>query len=78
MRTEYLELGDNEFETKCKVKFLKGGRGFGVFVNQTVQYSQLDGPSEHQAIKLLSHEQAEELRDFLIMSYPLEKSNGNN
>ena len=69
-----LELGDNELETGNKVKFLKGSRGLGIFVNQTIQYSKNVEPQDFQANKILSHAQAEELRDFLNEKYPV----GNN
>lgn len=73
MTDNFLELGDNHLESKSTAKFLKGSAGLGIFVNQIVQYSNSSIPEEHQAIKIISHEQAIELRDFLNEVYPTER-----
>ena len=71
-----LELKGNEFESKGDLKLLKGSRGFGVFVRQYILFGTDIEETEYQATKLLSHEQAKEMRDYLIEQYPLEVDNG--
>lgn len=70
-----LELGENNIDKNSEVKLIKGTRGLGLFVEQTLQYSFTSPPTEQTlfAGKALSHEQAIELRDYLISNYPLEK-----
>lgn len=70
-----LKLGSNSIDRDSKISVLKGSRGLGIFVEQTLHYSLTSPPTEQtfSANKALSHEQAKELRDFLILHYPLEK-----
>lgn len=66
----------NTFYNKdSEVKLVKGERGLAVFVEQTLHYTFTLPPTEQtlSANKALSHEQAIELRDYLISNYPLEK-----
>lgn len=67
-----LELQGNEFESKGNLKLLKGSRGLGVFVRQYILYGSDTEETEVLATKLLSHEQAKQMRDYLIEKYPLE------
>lgn len=53
---------------------IKGGRGVVIFVKQMVTY-----PTKQELLhanKVLNHEEAIELRDFLIEKYPLGDTGG--
>ena len=69
-----LRLGENNIDKDSEVKFVKGTRGLAIFVEQTLHYTFTSPPTEQtlSANKALSHEQAIELRDYLINNYPLE------
>lgn len=69
-----LKLGESGIDKDSEVKLLKGTRGLAIFVEQTLYYSFTSPPTEQTlfANKTLSHEQAIELRDYLINNYPLE------
>ena len=69
-----LRLGENNIDKDSEVKLVKGTRGLAIFVEQTLHYTFTSPPTEQtlSANKALSHEQAIELRDYLINSYPLE------
>ena len=69
-----LRLGENNIDKDSEVKLVKGTRGLAIFVKQTLHYTFTSPPTEQtlSANKALSHEQAIELRDYLINSYPLE------
>lgn len=70
-----LKLGESNIDKDSEVKIVKGTRGLGLFVEQTLHYTFTSPPTEQTlfANKALSHEQAIELRDYLIINYPLEK-----
>lgn len=72
---DILTLGESNIDKDSEVKLVKGTRGLGIFVEQTLHYSFTSPPTEQtfSANKALSHEQAIELRDYLISNYPLEK-----
>ena len=57
-----IKLGENGIGKDSEVKLIKFTRGLAIFTEQTFF-----------AKKVLSHEQAIELRDYLINNYPLEK-----
>lgn len=69
-----LKLGESSIDKDSEVKIVKGERGLGLFVEQTLHHT-FTSPTEQtfSANKSLSHEQAIELRDYLITNYPLEK-----
>lgn len=69
-----LRLGENNIDKDSEVKLVKGTRGLAIFVEQTLHYTSTSPPTEQtlSANKALSHEQAIELRDYLINNYPLE------
>lgn len=70
-----LKLGESNIDKDSEVKLVKGTRGLAIFVEQTLHYTFTSPPTEQtfSANKALSHEQAIELRDYLINNYPLEK-----
>ena len=70
-----LKLGESDIDKDSEVKLLKGTRSLAIFIEQTLHYSFTSPPTEQtfSANKALSHEQAIELRDYLINNYPLEK-----
>lgn len=72
---DILTLGESNIDRDSEVKLVKGTRGLGIFVEQTLHYTFTSPPTEQtfSANKALSHEQAIELRDYLISNYPLEK-----
>ena len=72
---DMLKLGESDIDKDSEVKIVKGTRGLGIFVEQTLHYTFTSPPTEQtfSANKALSHEQAIELRDYLISNYPLEK-----
>ena len=73
MNTNMLKLGKSNIDKYSQAELIKGSRGIAIFVEQTVHYSLTTPPSKQTffASKALSHEQAIELRDYLISSYPL-------
>lgn len=66
-----IDINSNYLDKKTTVKVLKGSCGVGLFVKQIVNFS--SGEERWCANKVMTHEQAKELRDFLINHYPLEK-----
>lgn len=70
---DILKLGESDIDKDSELKVVKGTRGLGIFVEQTLHYSFTSPPTEQTlfANKALSHEQAIELRDYLINNYPL-------
>lgn len=68
-----LKLGESNIDKDSELKVAKGTRGLGIFVEQTLHYTFTSPPTEQTffANKALSHEQAIELRDYLISNYPL-------
>ena len=68
-----LTLGESNIDKDSEIKLVKGTRGLGLFVEQTLHYTFTSPPTEQtlSANKALSHEQAIELRDYLINNYPL-------
>ena len=70
-----LRLGESNIDKDSNVKLVKGARSLAVFVKQTLHYSFTSPPTKQTffANKALSHEQAIELRDYLINNYPSEK-----
>lgn len=71
---DMLKLGESNIDKYSEVELLKGTRGLALFVKQTLHYTLTSPPTEQtfSASKALSHEQAIEMRDFLISKYPLE------
>lgn len=71
---DMLKLGQSNIDKDSEVKLVKGTRGLAIFVEQTLYYSFTTPPTEQtfSANKALSHEQAIELRDYLISNYPLD------
>lgn len=72
---EQLKLGSNSIDQDSELSVIKGSRGVAMYTEQTLHYSMTNPPTEQTcfAAKALDHEQAIELRDFLILHYPLEK-----
>lgn len=70
---DILKLGQSNIDKESELKVAKGTRGLGIFVEQTLHYTFTSPPIEQtfSANKALSHEQAIELRDYLISNYPL-------
>lgn len=70
---DILKLGQSNIDKDSEIKVAKGARGLGLFVEQTLHYTSTSPPTEQtfSANKALSHEQAIELRDYLISNYPL-------
>ena len=70
-----LRLGESNIDKDSNVKLVKGARSLAVFVKQTLDYPFTSPPTKRTffANKALSHEQAIELRDYLINNYPSEK-----
>lgn len=72
---DHLKLGISSIDKDSELSVVKGTRGLAMFTEQTLHYSMTNPPTEQTlfASKALDHEQALELRDFLILHYPLEK-----
>lgn len=70
-----LKLGSSQIDQDSELLAVKGTRGLGIFVEQTLHYTRNKPPTEQTffAGKALDHEQVIDLRDFLILHYPLEK-----
>ena len=70
-----LRLGESNIDKDSNVKLVKGARSLAVFVKQTLHCPFTSPPTKQTffANKALSHEQAIELRDYLINNYPSEK-----
>lgn len=66
-----LTLGHNPIDPDSTLKIVTGSRGVALFVTQDVYNSNSDNPIQTQfAGKVLTHEQALELRDLLNKQYP--------
>lgn len=70
--SELLELGKNDIDSEGTLKLLKGTRGLALFTEQRVKYNYSNKDGEVLfANKVLTHQQAVELRDYLNTNYPL-------
>ena len=68
MRT--LTLGHNSIDPDSTLKITRGSRGVAIFISQDVYNSNSDKTIQTQfAGKVLSHEQALEIRDLLNKQY---------
>ena len=66
-----LTLGHNPIDPDSTVKITTGSRGVALFISQDVCNSNSDNPIQTQfAGKVLTHEQALDLRDLLNKQYP--------
>lgn len=66
-----LALGHNLIDTDSTLRITVGSRGVALFISQDVCSSNSDNPVQTQfAGKVLSHEQALDLRDLLNKQYP--------
>lgn len=69
MRT--LTLGHNPIDPDSTLRISTGARGVALFITQDVDNSNSDNPIQtHFAGKVLTHEQALDLRDLLNKQYP--------
>lgn len=74
LKNELLLLGENEVDSEGSIKVLKGERGVAIFCEQRIRIGCFNKDDEVLfSNKVLTHEQAVDLRDFLINHYPLEK-----
>lgn len=66
-----LTLGHNTIDLDSTLRITTGSRGVALFITQEVYSSNSDNTTKTQfAGKVLSHEQAKELRDLLNKQYP--------
>lgn len=66
-----LTLGHNTIDTDSTLRITTGSRGVALFITQEVCNSNSDNTIQTQfAGKVLSHEQALDLRDLLNKQYP--------
>lgn len=66
-----IEFNESVIDT-AKIRFLKGSRGVAIFTEQEVGYSNSDDQLLF-ANKVLTNEEAIQLRDYLNENYPLEE-----
>lgn len=73
MIDDIIDLGKNPIDSEGHLRVLKGGRGVALFCEQRIKSQNPNKDNEVLfANKVLSHEQALDLRDFLVRHYPLD------